>query len=45
MPVTQTVDVATGALSSTGTLVAANGDELAVSFSGTAVLSFTDPTA
>jgi hypothetical protein len=42
--VTQTVDVATGALSSTGTFVAANGDELAVSFSGTAVLSFTDPT-
>ena len=42
--VMQTVDVATGALSSTGTFVAANGDELAVSFSGTAVLNFTDPT-
>ena len=42
--VTQTVDVATGALSSTGTYVAANGDELSVGFSGTAVLSFTDPT-
>jgi hypothetical protein len=42
--VTQTVDVTTGALSSTGTYVAANGDELGVGFSGTAVLSFTDPT-
>ena len=42
--VTQTVDVATGALSSTGTFVAANGDELGVSFDGTAVLDFTDPT-
>ena len=42
--VTQTVDVATGALSSPGTFVAATGDELEVSSSGTAVLSFTDPT-
>jgi hypothetical protein len=42
--VTQTVDVATGALSSTGMYVAANGDRLNVDFVGTAVLSFTDPT-
>jgi hypothetical protein len=42
--VTQTVDVATGALSSTGVFVAANGDELASSFTGSAILSFTDPT-
>jgi hypothetical protein len=42
--VTQTVDVTTGALSSTGMYVAANGDQLNVDFVGTAVLSFTDPT-
>jgi len=41
---TQTVDVATGAFSGTGTYVAANGDELAFTFTGTAELSFTDPT-
>ncbi|HEX6107726.1 MAG TPA: hypothetical protein VFZ26_19225 [Gemmatimonadales bacterium] len=41
--VTQTVDVATGTLSSTGVYTAANGDELSASFTGTAVLSFTDP--
>jgi hypothetical protein len=35
--------VATGALSSTGVFVAANGDQLTSSFTGTAVLSFTDP--
>jgi hypothetical protein len=42
--VTQTVDVATGALSNTGVYVAANGDQLSSSFTGSAVLSFTDPT-
>jgi hypothetical protein len=42
--VTQTVDVATGALSNTGVYVAANGDQLRSSFTGSAVLSFTDPT-
>jgi hypothetical protein len=42
--VTQTVDVTTGALSSTGVYMAANGDQLNVDFVGTAVLSFTDPT-
>jgi hypothetical protein len=42
--VTQTVDVATGALASTGVYVAANGDRLSSSFTGSAVLSFTDPT-
>ena len=41
---TQTVDVTTGAISSTGVYVAANGDQLNVDFVGTAVLSFTDPT-
>jgi hypothetical protein len=41
---TQTVDVMTGALSGTGVYVAANGDELAFTFTGTAALSFTDPT-
>jgi hypothetical protein len=41
---TQTVDVTTGALSGTGVYVAANGDELAFTFTGTAELSFTDPT-
>jgi hypothetical protein len=41
---TQTVDVTTGAISSTGVYVAANGDRLNVDFVGTAVLSFTDPT-
>jgi hypothetical protein len=41
---TQQVDVATGALSSNGTFVAATGDQLTASFTGTAVLSFTDPT-
>ena len=41
---TQTVDVMTGALSGTGVYVAANGDELAFTFTGTAELSFTDPT-
>jgi hypothetical protein len=40
---TQTVDVTTGAISSTGVYVAANGDQLNVDFVGTAVLSFTDP--
>jgi hypothetical protein len=42
--VTQTVNVATGALSSSGVFVAANGDQLNSDFTGTAVLSFTDPT-
>ena len=42
--VIQTVDVATGDLSSTGEYVSANGDRLRSSFSGSAVLSFTDPT-
>jgi hypothetical protein len=41
---TQTVDVTTGALSGTGVYVAASGDELAFTFTGTAELSFTDPT-
>jgi hypothetical protein len=41
---TQTVDVATGAISSTGVYAAANGDQLNVAFVGSAVLSFTDPT-
>lgn len=41
---TQTVDVTTGALSGTGVYVAANGDEIAFTFTGTAELSFTDPT-
>ena len=41
---TQTVDVTTGVLSGTGVYVAANGDELAFTFTGTAALSFTDPT-
>jgi hypothetical protein len=41
---TQTVDVTTGALSGTGVYLAANGDELAFTFTGTAELSFTDPT-
>lgn len=42
--VIQTVDVTTGALSSSGVFVAANGDQLRSDFTGTAVLSFTDPT-
>jgi hypothetical protein len=42
--VTQTIDVATGALSSSGVFVAANGDQLSSNFTGVAVLSFTDPT-
>jgi hypothetical protein len=41
---TQTVEVTTGAISSTGVYVAANRDQLNVDFVGTAVLSFTDPT-
>jgi hypothetical protein len=41
---TNTVDVATGAFSNTGVYVAANGDRLNSSFTGSAVLSFTDPT-
>ena len=41
---TQTVDVTTGAISSTGVYVAANGDQVNLDFVGTAVLSFTDPT-
>jgi hypothetical protein len=41
---TQTVDVATGAISSSGVLVAANGDELNVTFAGSGIVSFTDPT-
>lgn len=41
---TQTVDVTTGAISSTGVYVAANGDQLNGDFVGTAALSFTDPT-
>jgi hypothetical protein len=41
---TQTVDVVTGALSGTGVYVAANGDELTFTFTGTAELRFTDPT-
>ena len=44
LTLTQTVDVMTGALSGTGVYVAANGDELAFTFTGTAELSFTDPT-
>jgi hypothetical protein len=40
----QTVDVTTGALSGTGVYVDANGDEIAFTFTGTAELSFTDPT-
>ena len=42
--VTQTVDVATGTLSSSGVFVAANGDQLTSAFAGHAVLSFVDPT-
>jgi hypothetical protein len=42
--VTQTVNTLTGALSSSGVFVAANGDQLNSNFEGTAVLSFTDPT-
>jgi hypothetical protein len=38
------VDVTTGALSGTGVYVAANGDEIAFTFTGTAELTFTDPT-
>ncbi len=41
---TQTVDVTTGALTGTGVYVAANGDEITFTFTGTAELSFTDPT-
>lgn len=41
--VTQTVDVATGALSSSGVFVAANGDQLSSDFTGVATLSFVDP--
>ncbi len=41
---TQTVDVTTGVLSGTGVYVAANGDELAFTFTGSAALSFSDPT-
>lgn len=41
--VTQTVDVATGTLSSTGVFVAADGDRLNSAFAGHAVLSFVDP--
>jgi hypothetical protein len=41
--VTQTVDVATGALSSSGVFVAANGDHLSSDFTGVATLSFVDP--
>jgi hypothetical protein len=40
----QTVDVATGALRSSGVFVAANGDELSSDFIGTGVLRFSDPT-
>jgi hypothetical protein len=43
--VTQTVDVTTGALSTTGVYVAANGDQLNSEFSGTAQITFTGPTA
>jgi hypothetical protein len=42
--VIQTVNVTTGAMSSSGVFVAANGDELSSDFTGTGVLSFTDPT-
>ncbi len=42
--VTQTVDVTTGDLSSSGVFVAANGDQLSGDFIGLAVLSFVDPT-
>jgi hypothetical protein len=42
--VTQTVNVFTGALSNTGVYVAANGDELNSSFTGTAQITFTGPT-
>jgi hypothetical protein len=42
--VIQTVNVATGALSSSGVFVAADGDQLSSDFTGTAVLNFTDPT-
>ena len=41
---TQTVNVATGEISSVGEFVAANGDRLSVTFSGSATISFTDPT-
>jgi hypothetical protein len=41
--VTQTVNTVSGALSNSGVYVAANGDQLSSSFSGNAVLSFTDP--
>jgi hypothetical protein len=41
---TQTVDVMTGALSSSGVFVAANGDQLSSDFTGVAALSFVDPT-
>lgn len=42
--VIQTVNVATGALSSSGVFVAANGDQLSSAFTGLATLSFVDPT-
>jgi hypothetical protein len=42
--VTQTVDVATGSLSSSGVFVAANEDQLSSNFTGHATLSFVDPT-
>jgi hypothetical protein len=43
--VTQTVNVFTGALSNSGVYVAANGDELNSSFTGTAQITFTGPTS
>jgi hypothetical protein len=42
--VIQTVNVATGDLSSSGVFVAANGDQLSSDFTGLATLSFVDPT-
>ena len=42
--VTQTVDVTTGALTNSGVYVAANGDELNSTFTGTAQITFTSPT-
>ena len=42
--VIQTINVATGALSSSGVFVAANGDQLSSDFTGLATLSFVDPT-
>jgi len=42
--VTQTVNVFTGALSNNGVYVAANGDQLNSTFTGTAQITFTSPT-